>query len=200
MSSGSKVAGHVERFPDAPKQTVMNGCFRRYQPLPALFHATIRCNARTERARCSGLDIRAHHPRSAEGAALVHHEKERRRAIRSSRQVRCPAGAMAAGIDAASMARRCQDNIQEWSVFSPSAEMVARRGGRGLVSQAVAPRLGHRWRGIRRCRTRPSLICRGLKSTEHPPKSRPSRPDFRWPHAGETSPRPPRRSRNQRPA
>ena len=92
------------------------------------------------------------------------------------------------GLDGPSMPKQSLNNRE---CFYPPAQVSPRQGGQGLVSQAVAPRLGHRWRGMRRCRTRPSPICRGLKLTERPRKSRPSRPGFRWPHAGETSPCPP---------
>jgi hypothetical protein len=85
--------------------------------------------------------------------------------------------------------------LKKSECLSSPAQVLARRGGRGLVSQAVAPR---RWASsarIRRCRARPASVAR-TSFIERPRKSRPSRPDFRWPHAGETSPRPPRRSRN----
>ena len=51
---------------------------------------------------------------------------------RRSRQARCPAKAMAAGIDAASMARRCQNNLKKWRVF-----FSTRQGG-GAVRWAGA--------------------------------------------------------------
>ena len=108
----------------------------------------------------------------------------------SSRQARCPARAMAAGFDAASMARRCPHYFKSRECLSPPAQVLPRQGGRGLVSQAVAPR---RWASvarIRRCRARPASVAR-TSFSERPRKSRPFRPDFRWPHACETSPCPP---------
>jgi len=60
--------------------------------------------------------------------------------IRRSRQARRPADAMAAGIDAASMARRCQSQAKKMEmVFSPPTEVTARQGGLGLGSQARTP-------------------------------------------------------------
>jgi hypothetical protein len=80
--------------------------------------------------------------------------------------------------------------LKNGECLSPPALVLARRGGRGLVSQAVAPR---RWASsarIRRSRARRARVAR-TSFIERPRKSRPSRPDFRWPHAGETSPCPP---------
>ena len=110
---------------------------------------------------------------------------------RCSRQARRPASRLAAGIDAASMARRCQKQLLKiGAVFSPPAQATQRQGGQGLVSQAVAPRLGHP-RHVYEGAGRGPLALRGGVSTERPRTSRPSRPDFRWPHAEETSPCPP---------
>ena len=107
---------------------------------------------------------------------------------------------MAAGIVAASMARRCQNNLKKWRVFSLHPPRRLRgRVGRGLFRRRLRHVVGRRWRGIRRHRTRPSHRCRGLKLTERPRKSRPFRPDFRWPHAGETSPCPPCRRQGSDP-
>jgi len=51
--------------------------------------------------------------RDAEGVALVGHEKSAGALARGSRQARRPEEAPAAGIDAASMARRCQNPQQD---------------------------------------------------------------------------------------
>ena len=51
---------------------------------------------------------------------------------RSSRQARRPARAMAAGIVAASMARRCQNNLKNRDGFSPPANTPPAKGGGGL--------------------------------------------------------------------
>ena len=62
--------------------------------------------------------------------------------------------------------------LKNGECFSPPAKASLRQGGQGLVSPAVAPR---RWASvpcIRKCRTRPSHRCRGLKLTERPRKSR----------------------------
>ena len=113
------------------------------------------------------------------------------RLARGSRQARRTVSAPAAGIDAASKARRCQNNLKKWRVFSlhPPRRRCG-RGGRGLFRRRLRHGVGHRWRGIRRRRTRPSHRCRGLKLTERPRKSA-VQADFRWPHAEETSPCPP---------
>jgi len=46
---------------------------------------------------------------------------------------------MAAGIDAASMARRCQSPFKNNRVFSQLTQVLARQGGLGLGSQARTP-------------------------------------------------------------
>ena len=73
-----------------------------------------------------------------------------------------------------------------------------RQDGQGLGSMAVAPR---RWASsarIRRFRARSVSVAR-TSFIERPRKSRPFRPDFRWPHAGEPSPCPACRKRSRPP-
>jgi len=57
--------------------------------------------------------------------------------MRRSRQARRPAKSMAAGIDAASMARRGQSPFKYGDGFSPPAQLLARQGGQGLGSQGT---------------------------------------------------------------
>ncbi len=87
------------------------------------------------------------------------------------------------------------------NVFLHPPKCLCGRVGRGLFRRRLRHVLGHRWRGYKRPRTRPSPICRGLKLTERPRKSA-VQADFRWPHAEETSPCPPcrRQGRAQREA
>ena len=64
-----------------------------------------------------------------------------------SRQARCLACTMAAGIDAASKAASMPKPFpKSRRSYSSTAKVLARRGGRGLVSQASAARRGHSWR------------------------------------------------------
>jgi hypothetical protein len=135
----------------------------------------------------------AHMPSSAtpKASCLVEHEKERRQLgpkFASGPAPRQPVGrGLRRGLDGPSMPPLLLKNGE---CLSPPAQVSPRQGGQGLVSQAVAPR---RWASsarIRRFRARSAHAAR-TSFIERPRKSRPSRPDFRWPHAGETSPCPP---------
>ena len=76
--------------------------------------------------------------RGAEGGAFVGHEKERWRVMRHSRQARRRVAALAAGIGAASMARRCQSPLKNRECFYPLANHVSReRVGRGSDRRRV---------------------------------------------------------------
>ena len=118
-------------------------------------------------------------------------------AIRRSRQARGPVLSQAAGIDAASMARRCHNPLQKLRrlVSSPAEMPIAARwvgarfaGATGATRASLAR--------LRRRRARPARVAR-TSFHRTPAESRPFRP--RIPtlgDAGETSPRPPRRPRN----
>ena len=85
---------------------------------------------------CPAGDVR---PRSvaawgAGGTAIVEHDKELARRMRESRQARRLARALAAGIDAASMVRRCLAPLNRRECFQPPAGTSTRQGGLGFRS------------------------------------------------------------------
>ena len=108
-------------------------------------------------------------PAAPQARRIVHHEKESRR--RDPKFASSPAPSVSAGrghrrgLDGPTMPK---PTIKITNVFlHPPGRWRGEVGG-GLFRRRLRHVVGHRWRGIRRCRTRPSHRCRGLKLTERP--------------------------------
>ena len=118
-------------------------------------------------------DLRAQRARPTHGA-------RRRCAIRRTRirtptawpDVRVKPGAPPERWPRASTRARCpvdaKTPLKMANVFLHPPSRWSDRMGRGSFRRRTRHVVGHRWRGIRRCRTRPSNRCRALKLTERP--------------------------------
>jgi len=148
--------------------------------------------------------------RDAQARSATPSARRRRRRVRrsregaparrpaNSRQARRLARAPAAGIDAASMARRCQSSSQIPRMFSSTRRSAAAAGWAGApLAGASGATAGGRFRSalvpIERGQDGERAV--EVEATE-PAESAPSRPDSDARQAGERSPCPPCRSRN----
>ena len=88
------------------------------------------------------------------------------RLARSSRQTRCPARAMAAGIVAASMARRCQSPSKKWTWFFSTRQAATSEGWWGTLPGEVKEGIGPQGQGGTRARKSPppSLLRPSLRA------------------------------------
>ena len=166
-------------------------CFTHCNPFTALKTFVMR---RAESKRC-----RHEAPKAPSSSNTRRNASE---LARRSRQARRPASAPAAGIDAASMARRCQNPLQKLRMFfSTSNQARCVRVGRGSDRQARPARRG--WTSpVRQPRhsARPDgERAEDVEATEPAEFGRPGRIPMHG-DARETSPGPPWRSPRQRPA
>ena len=130
-------------------------CIDRLNPPPlaaeaSLFHGLFACLLLPRKLRPAQRQSKLVAPKAPRSSVT---RRSAGTAARDSRQARCPARAMAASIDAASMARRCQSPFQEPRMFSATRRPAGVAGWDGVpiagatgATRVEAPRSAKRAR------------------------------------------------------